>query len=286
MHRRGSAPALSIRPASIEDGEGVAALYGKVAAELPGAPRTPAEFELMAQTGHAFLVALVDDVVHGAVRYHDDDGIAWLELLAADVPGVGRRLLRAIETGAQDRGLRLVRMRVREDSRLPAVFGRWGFLPIAREGGPGNGSPVLVLEKRLALLTVREQRRGDAAAIGALTGEDPWVFEQGARPGWFVAADGDRVVGAIGVRDADGGVAVFREPALSEAYRGRGIEVWMIERCALYSETNGYHTAELPLTPITEGQRKALEDRFWERGADRYVRRFLGNLRKREEEWE
>jgi len=281
MRHQAADEPMTVRLASAEDGAGATGLYQRADEPLAGAPMDAAAFELMAQTGHAFLVAVGGDVIHGAVRFHDDDGIAWLDLLVADVPGVGRRLMRAVETGAQDRGLRLVRVRVPEDSRLPNVFGRWGYLPVAREPGP-----LLVLEKRMALLTVREQRRGDAAAIATLTGEDPWVFEQGARPGWFVAADGDRVVGAINVRDAGGGVAEFREPSLLEPYQGRGIEVWMIERSAIYAETNGFHTAELPLTPRTDAHRKALEDRFWERGSDRYVRRFLGNMRKPDEDWE
>ncbi|MGH2633408.1 MAG: GNAT family N-acetyltransferase [Tepidiformaceae bacterium] len=289
MRRNRADHPVIVRVASAEDGSAVAALYQQSRPALTEAPADASAFEVMAQTGHAFLVAVQDGVVHGAVRFHDDDGIAWLDLLVADVPGVGRRLLRAVETGAQDRGLRLVRTRVPEGSRLPGVFGRWGYLPVAREAAPGGtsaGGAQLVLEKRMALLTVREQRRSDAAAIAALTGEDPWVFEQGARPGWFVAADGDRVVGTINVHDAGGGVAEFREPALLEPYQGRGIEVWMVERCAIYAETNGFHTAELPLTPRTDAHRKALEDRFWERGSERFVRRFLGNMRKPDEEWD
>ena len=284
MRRVSTDPDLLVRPASAEDGAAVSQLYRERGNGLTGAPLDSAAFEVMAQTGNAFLVAVREDEILGAVRFHDDDGIAWLDLLVAELPGAGRRLLRAVESGAQDRGLRLVRMTVTEDSRLPDVFGRWGYLPIARRD-EGQGAE-LVLEKRMALLTVREQRRGDGEAIGALTGEDPWVFDQGARPGWFVAADGDRIVGAISVRDAGGGVAEFREPALHAAYRGRGIEVWMVERGAIYAETNGFHTAELPVTVQTDAQRKALEDRFWERGTDRYTRRFLGNMRKPDEEWD
>ena len=64
-------------------------------------------------------------------------------------------------------------------------FARWGYLPISRETGEwaDREQVLLTLEKRLALLTVREQRREDATAIGELTGQDAWVFEQGARPG-------------------------------------------------------------------------------------------------------
>ena len=39
------------------------------------------------------------------------------------------------------------------------------------------------------------------------------------RPGVFIAADGDRVVGVINVRDGKGGLALISEPALVEDYR-------------------------------------------------------------------
>ncbi|MCZ7577230.1 MAG: hypothetical protein M5U18_09415 [Dehalococcoidia bacterium] len=100
------------------------------------------------------------------------------------------------------------------------------------------------------------------------------MFEQGARPGWFVAADGDRVVGAISCRDGDAGLALISEPMLRDDYRGRTLEVWMIERAALYAETNGYHTAELPAAPSLDRVRKELEDRLWYLDGTRYVRAF------------
>jgi GNAT superfamily N-acetyltransferase len=193
-----------------------------------------------------------------------------------------------MEMGAQDRGLRLLRAHVLDDSRLPDAFLRWGYLTVSRvrEQVGGANVTMLVVEKRLPLLTVREQRRTDAAAIGELTGEDPWVFEQGARPGVFVASDGERIVGFIAVKDAGGGSATFSEPLLREDYRGRGIEVWMLERCATYAETNGYHTAELALTPAIDAHRKALEDRFWQREPPLWAKRFTANRRTDEEEWD
>jgi hypothetical protein len=133
---------------------------------------------------------------------------------------------------------------------------------------------VLLLEKRVPLLTVREQRRADAAAIGRLTGEDPWTFEQGARPGWFVASDGERVVGVISVRDAGAGAATISPPTLAASYGGRNLDLWMVDRSAYYAETNGYHTATLALTPETRVHERALEDRQWFRDGDHYVRRF------------
>jgi GNAT superfamily N-acetyltransferase len=195
------------------------------------------------------------------------------------VAGAGRTLTRAMEMGAQDRGMRLIRCKTPDASGLPDAFQGWGYLGVARSSVEVEGAQVtmLVLEKRLPLLTVREQRRADAAAIGELTGEDPWVFEQGVRPGWFVASDGDRVIGVISVRDAGAGTATIGVPKLQPEYRGRGIEVWMVERSATYAETNGYHTAELALTEETDAQRRALEDRFWQREPPLYVKRFASN---------
>jgi len=264
-----------IRPATPDDTAALAALYSAAGrGGLPaGRPVDPAALETLMQTGSAFVVAeaAAGDVA-GAVRFHDDDGIAWFDLLVALVAGAGKALVRSVETGAQDRGVRLVRIDL-PDGRLPAYFERRGYRTVSRAPGEGGGMQ-LVLEKRLPLLTVREQRRADAEAIGQLTGEDPWVYEQGARPGVFVAADGDRVVGVVSSRDGGGGLAQVTEPALLDAYLGRGLEAWMVERASTYAETNGYHTAELPITPRTDAVRKALEDRLWYRDSDRYIRRY------------
>lgn len=265
-------PRFTFRLATTDDAAAAAALYAR--SGLANAPRSAGEFELMTQIGHAFLVAETTDGLAGVVRFHDDEGITWFDLLAAVVPGAGRELISAVVRGAQDRGIRLARSRVPGRWPLPEYFARQGFLPIGRESDAETGEPLLLVERRLPLLTVREQRRADAAAIGELTGEDPWVFEQGARPGWFVAADGDRVVGVIACRDAGGGLARVDEPVLRDAYRGRNLEVWMVERAALYAETNGYHTGELPAAPSLERVRKELEDRLWYREGDRYVRTF------------
>ncbi|MBE0609262.1 MAG: hypothetical protein IH609_07775 [Dehalococcoidia bacterium] len=264
--------AFTFRIATTDDAAAAAALYAR--SGLADAPASAAEFELMTQTGHAFLVAESGVALAGLVRFHDEEGITWFDLLVASVPGAGRTLVHAVIRGAQDRGIRLARSRVPDRWPLPEYFSRAGFLPIGREADPDSGEPLLVVERRLPLLTVREQRRADAAAIGELTGEDPWVFEQGARPGWFVAADGDRVVGAISCRDAGGGLAGISEPVLRDDYRGRTLEVWMIERAALYAETNGYHTAELPAAPSLDRLRKELEDRLWYLDGTRHVRAF------------
>jgi GNAT superfamily N-acetyltransferase len=266
----------TIRPATTDDAPALAALYaGAKRDTLPaGRPTIPGDFELLMQTGSAFLVAEAEDAsIAGAVRFRDEDGIAWFDLLCAARAGVGRTLVRKVETGAQDRGIRLVRLKAPAASRLPLLFETWGYRPVGHSTGE-DGANELVMERRLALLTVREQRREDAEAIGRIAAIDPWVFEQGARPGWFVAADGERVVGVISVSDTGGGLAALSVPALLADYLGRGLEAWMVERAATYAETNGYHTAEVPAEPRTDAVRKALEDHFWYRDATRYLRRF------------
>jgi hypothetical protein len=176
-----------------------------------------------------------------------------------------------------------VRTRIPEVGILEDYFARRGYVGISRETAP-EGERKLVLEKRVPLLTVREQRRSDAEAIEALTGEEAWLFEQMPRPGWFVASDGDRVVGAIAVKDGGGGLAKVMEPALAAGYERRGLEVWMVERAAYYAETNGYHSAELPLSAVTGPLERALEDRRWFVEGERYVRRFVGRVEERREE--
>lgn len=283
---------FTVRPVDPDEREAVASLYVRAAATpegraaLPGAPESAAAFDVMAQTGSAFLAAEREGRLAGVVRYWDDEGIAWFDLLVAEVTGAGPVLIRAAEMGAQDRGLRLIRARVPQEGGLPDGFLRWGYLAISREPASGDGTrvPMLVVEKRLPLLTVREQRRTDAEAIGELTGEDAWVYEQGARPGVFVASDGERVIGFISVRDAGGGLAQVSAPLLDPNYAGRGIEAWMAERAATHAETNGYHTAELPLTAVTDSVRHALEDRFWQREPPLYIKRFRSPAPP-EEEW-
>lgn len=273
---------FTVRPAGPDDAPAAAALYAHAVstpegeAALPDAPRTPAAFAVMIQTGSAFLLAERETRVAGAVRHWDADGIGWFDLLAASTAGAGPALIRAAEMGAQDRGLRLLRARIPDGGRLPDAFLRWGYLPVAREAAGTHGATVamLVVEKRLPLLTVREQRRADAPAIGELTGDDPWVYEQGARPGVFVVSDGERVVGFISIRDSGSGLAQITPPVLLESYRGRGIDAWMVERCATYAETNGYHTAELAITPGTEPMRRTLEDRLWQHEPPNYIKRF------------
>ncbi len=249
-----------IRAAGPEDAEALAELYA--GAGLATAPSDATEAARLLQTGATFLLAEDEHGIAGAVRWREEEGVAWFDLLRSLEPWAGAELVQAVGRAAQDRGLRLARARVPEREGVRAYFARLGYLPAARERAE-DGAPLLVVERRLPLLTVREQRREDAEAIGGLLGIDPWPFAQGRRPGWFVAADGERVVGAIGVTDAGGGVAHVGEPVVLPAYRGRGLEVWLVERARQWAETNGFHTCELPATPLTRGLRRELEDRLW-----------------------
>lgn len=254
---------FSIRLARPHDAEPIAAIYAGLREALPDAPTTPQAFETLIQTGNTFLVAETADGAAGAIRLRDSEGIAWFDLLAASVVGAGPALLRVAEQTAQDRGLRLARMEVAEDSRLPSAFGWFGYLPVSRKGEEGRR--VLVLEKRLPLLTVREQRRSDAAEIARLTGEDPWPFEQGARPGWFVLADGSRIAGAVAVRVGRDGQAAATGPWLDRAYRGRQLEAWMLERGATFAATNGAWRLSAEPSPELDAQGRTLEGFRWER---------------------
>ena len=269
------APRFAVRPITAED-----ATVGEQFYLAAGVP-LERPLELLLQTGNAFLAAYdARGTLRGLVRTWDDEGIAWWDMLVSTSPGAGRALVRGVEMRAQDRGLRLVRLAAPETSRVLGAFHRWGYRTVGHTHRDQEGGPVTmaVLEKRLALLTVREQRRSDAAEVGRIRDEDPWVYEQGQRPGVFVAADGDRVVGVVSVHDGNGGLARISEPALDERYRGRGLEVWMLERAATYAETNGYHSAEVAALAALADVRRALEDRQWHMegvgDALRYVRRF------------
>jgi ribosomal protein S18 acetylase RimI-like enzyme len=271
----------SFRLATTEDAAPVAALY--LRSRLEGAPATPGEVERLVQTGHAFLLAEIDGTIAGAVRFRDEEGIGWFDLLASDRPWAGMQLVHAVERGCQDRGIRLLRTRCPDVRLCSDYFGWLGHLPIGRDTNAA-GEPELVLERRLPLLTVREQRRSDAGAIGEITGHDPWVFEQGALPGWFVAADGENVVGVIQCADGGKGLARLSVPALLPGYRGRSLEAWMVQRAAEYAETNGFHTAEVDADPSLEPLKEALEDRYWVREGATWRRVFF--TPKSEQDWE
>ena len=280
---------FAIRIADSDDAPVLAALLadafaGSNACYPEASPPSTEDLSVRMQTGEAFLLAELDGDAVGALRRHEDDeGIAGFDLLASRLAGAGRALIRAIEARAQDGGLRLVRVELPDEPRLADYFSALGYLPIGRKKTDFRGAPleVLTVERRLPLLTVREQRRSDAAAIAELAGEDPWPFEQGHRPGWFVASDGDRVVGVIQTRDA-AGTAAIREPVLAAGYDGRGLDVWMVEHAADYAGTHGSHTAELPLTERTTTLFRRLEERGWDldqlRG--RFVKQLGGGVRE------
>lgn len=256
-----------VRAAGGEDAEALAELYA--GSGLEEAPRDAGEAARLLQTGSAFLLAEDDGGIAGAVRWREEDGVAWFDLLRSLEPWAGAELVRAVGRLAQDRGLRLARCRAKAARGIEWYFGRLGFLPVARERVSG-GEVEVVLERRLPLLTVREQRRGDAEAIALLTGADAWFFAQGARPGWFVAADGERVVGVVSVSDVGGGLARLSAPVLAPGYEGRGLELWMVERAREWAERHGFHSCELPATRELERLRRELEDRRWELDGSRF----------------
>lgn len=280
---------FAIRIADSDDAPALAALLAEAFADANAcypepSPPSADDLAVRMQTGEAFLLAELPGEIAGALRWHrDEDGIAGFDLLAARVAGAGRALIRTVEARAQDGGLRLVRAELPDEPRLAGYFAALGYLPVGRTIADFRDESVAILtvERRLPLLTVREQRRSDAAAIAALAGEDPWPFEQGARPGWFVASDGDRVVGVIQSRDA-AGVAAIREPVLAPRYEGRGLDLWMVEHAAGYAGTHGSHTAELPLTERTTTLLAALEERGWDldQGRGSYVKQLGGGVRE------
>ena len=271
---------FAVREAGGDDAPALAALLADAFARSRWleAPPDAAALALRLQTGEAFLLAEREGRPAGCVRrLEPEEGVGGFELLASARAGAGRALVRAVEARAQDGGLRLVRARIPDEPRLADYFAALGYLPVgrAREGA----LDVLTVERRLPLLTVRGQRRGDADAIAALTGEDPWPFTQGTRPGWFVAADGERVAGAVHALVGRDGLAAIRAPALAPGYEGRGLDAWMVERAARDAGMRGAHTAELPLTEGTRHLRARLEAGGWDtdRERGRYVRR-LGDL--------
>lgn len=275
-------PDYRFRLASSDDAAPVAALY--TGSRLHGAPATPGEFERLAQTGNAFMLAERAGNIEGSVRFWDEEGIGWFDLLVSDRPWAGAQLVRAIERGCQDRGIRLLRCRCPDTQLFGDYFSWLGHLPIGRGQG-ATGELELLLERRLPLLTVREQRRADAVAIGEIAGHDPWVFEQGTLPGWFVAADGERVVGVVSCADGRGGLAQISVPVLLDTYRERGLEVWMVDRAAEYAETNGFHTAEMDAHATLEAVRKALEDRYWVLEGGNWRRVFFTPRTEDDEDW-
>ncbi len=264
-----------VRQAEPADAPAAAAVireaYGELLQACPAADEA-AEAERLAmliQTGAAVLIAEGARAVAGVASWRVDDGAAWVDFAASVRPMAGRALVRTIERRAQDRGLRLARIAVVEGSRAEAAFLFWGYTPVARREGAKR--PLLVLERRLPLLTVREVRRSDAEAVAALTGRDPWFFAELARPGWYAAADGERVVGAVWAERREAGWRVGG-PVLREEYRGRGLELWMLERVAQYSAMHGARHIAVAASPLLVPLARELEDRGWQREGDVFVR--------------
>ncbi len=268
-----------VRQAAPDDAEPIADLAATIpgAQNVPGieALESPASVNRLLQTGYLLLVAEHAETVCGAIRWREDEGIAWFDLLLSARPGAGRALVRMVEMQAQDAGLRLVRCRAPED-RVADYLGWLGYLPISREDA--SGTALLVLERRLPLLTVREQRREDAPFIAETTGRDPYPFEMGARPGWFIVSDGDRPVGLIWVTDTGGGEAEIATPLLFDAYRGRGLEVWMLERAVYHARHSGFHTARVEADQWLLGLRRDLEDHQWWLEGSAFVRNLAATV--------
>jgi len=267
-----------VRPAEPPDAAAAAAVLREAyGGDLDGCPAAAeaADAERLAvliQTGSTVLVAEDAGAIAGVVAWHHEDGSAVIDFLASVRPRAGRALLRTVERRAQDRGLRLARIAVVEGSRAEAAFAFWGYTPVARRSdGP---RPLLVLERRLPLLTVREVRRSDAEALAALTGRDPWFFAALAPPGWYAAADGERVVGAVWA-ERRGSSWQVGGPLLLEAYRGRGLEVWMLERAAQYAAMHGAQHIRAAASPLLTPLARDLEDRGWRREGDAFVRDLL-----------
>jgi hypothetical protein len=223
----------------------------------------------LAATGRTIFVATgAAASCAGAVIAWDDEGIGWFDLLVAGLPFAGRPLVKAVERWAQVRGLRTLRARIPPDRGLLAYFSFLGYREIASV--PGGGS---ILERRLPLLTVREQRREDAGRIGELAGVDPWPFEQGARPGWFVLADGARVVGVVSVTETGRGEAAIHVLVLEAPYERLGVETWMLGRAATWARTNGFHTVTVPAALVASLAERDLEDAGWYPEGSRFVLR-------------
>lgn len=283
---------FEIRPATQDDARAIAAICREApdegAAELFERWHDPAQVARLLQTGHDVTVAERDGEVAAFAEWREDEGVAWCERVASRVPGAGRVLVRAFGRRAQDGGLRLVRSHVPEGTMLEDFFAWLGYLPISRE--TRGGHEWVVVERRVPLLTVREQRRGDATIIAAMTGEDPYAFEMLMKGGCFVAADGDRVVGVTWLSDAGGGAGRVAGPWLDDAYRDRGLELWMLERLAYHGEHSGYHTLVVTDSPALAGLERDLEDRTWFRDGSGYVKRLGGSRSSFEmeppEEWD
>jgi GNAT superfamily N-acetyltransferase len=227
----------------------------------------------MAATGARILVAIdAAGGCVGAVLWGTDEGIGAVSLLVSAGWFAGRDLVREVERRAQRAGLRVLRATTPPEPALADYAWFLGYREVARD------ARSVTFERRLPLLTVREQRRTDAEGIAHVAGVDPWPFEQGARPGWFVLADGDRITGVASVKEESFGVAVIDTLVLEDAYRGRDIETWMLVRAGDWAATHGFHTVSAPVALLEGVAERDLEDIGWFRDGARYVRRGDGQI--------
>lgn len=269
-----------VRGASSEDASALAELIRKAFGDLLEAYPAAAEaadagrLALLLQTGAKMLVAEDDRGAAGTVRWWREEGVAWFDLLASRRPFAGRTLVRAVERLARDLGLRLCRAAVLEGSRAERAFSFWGYFPVQRR--QERGRSFLVMERRLPLLTVREARREDAEVLSRLTGRDPWFFATMRPPGWYVAADGDAVVGVCWVERGGTEWSVGDLIVLPE-HEGRGLEAWLLEWAAFYAATHGAERLRVQRSPLLERHAPELEARGWRPEADAFLRDLIAS---------
>lgn len=227
---------------------------------------TESKVAIRLQTGHACLVAVDGETVVGAVEWWIAEDIASFELLCSVRAGAGRSLVTAVEILAQDEGARLSRCEAPAGDILEDYFSWLGYLPVASE--TRDGTEWLTFERRLPLLTIREQRRSDAQDIAAMTGRDAYPFEMSPRRGCFVASDGEQFVGVAWLT-GEGSEGRVEGPWLLPAYEGRGLEQWFLRRLAYHARHGGYHTVRVGATDALVAIGRELEDlRYFRSGED------------------
>lgn len=242
---------------------------------FPGETSTSAEIAGWMQTGWEVFGARAEGVLAAVARHWSEEGIDHFDHLASARPWAGLALVRFLARHAQDRGIRLVRTEAPDEPVFEDYLGYSGYRPVGRREA-ADGSALLVFERRVPLLTVREMRRSDADDLARLTGSHPWDFEQRIRPGWFVLADGDSFAGFISVKETTPGLGMVANPVLLEGYSGRRLELWMVERVAHYAETHGIHSLELATDGAIESLARDFEDAGWARSGDVWSRGLAG----------
>ncbi len=235
----------------------------------------PRQLALLLQTGAEMLVAEDGRGLAGTVRWWREEGVAWFDLLASVRPGAGRALVRAVERLAKEIGLRVSRAAVLEGTRAERAFLFWGYHPVQRRQEQGRS--FLVMERRLPLLTVREARREDADVLSQLTGRDSWFFATMRPPGWYVAADGDTIVGVCWVERGSGSTWSVGGLVVLPEHEGRGLEAWLLEWAAFFAATHGAEYLRAPRSPLLERHAPELEAHGWRSLSDGFVRDLLAH---------